>query len=89
MTLLRRSDRVDETRIGDRVVLYQRDTGSGVVLNPTGSRIWDSLTTPMSATSLVERLASQHSEIPREQIANDVDAYLSSLREQQLIEDQT
>ena len=86
--MLRRSDRVDETRIVDRVVLYHRDTGTGVVLNPAGSRIWDSLATPASSSALVERLASEYSVVPREQIVKDVEAYVSSLREQSLIEDQ-
>lgn len=86
--VLRRSERVDETRIGDRVVLYQRDTGSGVVLNPAGSRIWDSLSTPGSASAVVERLTSQHSNVAREQIEHDVEAYLASLKEQRLIEDE-
>lgn len=87
--LLRRSERVDETRVGDRVVLYQRDTGSGVVLNPTGSRIWDSLTMPASAKDLVERLARENLAIPRDRIAADVETYVNSLKEQKLIDEQT
>jgi Coenzyme PQQ synthesis protein D (PqqD). len=85
---LRRSERVDETRVGDRVVLYHRDTGSGVVLNPSGSRIWDSLTTPASANDLVERLAKENSGIPRERIAADIETYVASLKEQKLIDEQ-
>lgn len=83
-----RSDRVDETRVGDRVVLYHRDTGSGVVLNPAGSRIWDSLTTPASANDIVELLAREHLAIPRERIEADVDTYIASLKEQKLIDEQ-
>jgi len=89
MKLLRRSGRVDETRIGDRVVLYHRDTGSGVVLNPAGSRIWDSLGTPSSPAELVDRLTADHGTTPRETIASDVAAYITALHEQQLIEDHT
>jgi hypothetical protein len=87
MKTLSRSDRVDETRVGDRVVLYHRDTGSGVVLNPAGSRIWDSLATPASANDLVERLAREHLSIPRDRIAADVEAYVASLKEQKLIDE--
>jgi len=87
--LLRRSDRVDETRVGDRVVLYHRDTGAGIVLNPAGSRIWDSLSSPSSANDLVEKLASEHSTTPRERIASDVETYVSALQEQRLVEENT
>lgn len=88
MNTLSRSERVDETRVGDRVVLYHRDTGSGVVLNPAGSRIWDSLATPASVNDLVERLAREHLAIPRDRIAGDVEAYVASLKEQKLIDEQ-
>jgi hypothetical protein len=84
---LYRSDRVDETRVGDRVVLYHRDTGSGVVLNPAGSRIWDSLATPASANALVERLARENLTVPRDRIAADVATYVASLKEQKLIDE--
>ncbi|HUQ99369.1 MAG TPA: PqqD family protein [Gemmatimonadaceae bacterium] len=86
-TILCRSDRVDETRVGDRVVLYHRDTGSGVVLNPAGSRIWDSLATPASTNDLVERLAREHLAVPRDRIAADVATYVTSLKEQKLIDE--
>ncbi len=86
--VLQRSDRVDETRVGDRVVLYHRESGSGIVLNPAGSRIWDSLATPAAANDLVAQLAREHVAIPRDQIAADVAAYVSSLMEQKLIEEQ-
>jgi hypothetical protein len=85
--LLRRSENVDETRVGDRVVLYQRDTGSGIVLNPSGSRIWDQLKTPMTPEQLIDALATAHSTIAREKIASDVDAYVTALREQRLLEE--
>ena len=87
--LLRRSERVDETRIGDRVVLYHRDTATGIVLNPAGSRIWDSLSTPASAHDLIENTAKEHDTIPRERIAADVEGYVKALKEQQLVEDHT
>ena len=60
---------------------------SGVVLNPAGSRIWDSLTAPASEFDLVERLASAHVAIPRDRIAQDVASYVNSLKEQKLIDE--
>ena len=84
-TRYKRSDRVDETRVGDRVVLFQRDTGSGVVLNPTGSLIWDSLVAPQSPADLARVLATKFPSASADQIEADVFTYLGSLVEQSLI----
>ena len=84
-TRFRRSERVDETRVADRVVLFHRDSGTGVVLNPTGSLIWDSLTSPKSAEELMSRLGSRFAAIPAERIAEDVSKYVESLIANDLI----
>jgi hypothetical protein len=83
----RRSDRVDETRVGDRVVLYHRDTGSGVVLNPTGSLIWDALATPCSTDDLAHDLSARYPGMADDKIRTDVNTYVESLRENGLIAD--
>ena len=83
----RRSDRVDETRVGDRVVLYHRDTGSGVVLNPTGSMIWDALAAPCSTADLAQDLATRYPGMPADKIESDINTYVESLRENGLIAD--
>ena len=80
-----RSDRVDETRVGDRVVLYQRDRGTGIVLNPAGSRIWDALSEPKSTHDLVSDILARYDGVPPEQVAGDVDQYLTSLEAQALV----
>ncbi|HEX5577794.1 MAG TPA: PqqD family protein [Gemmatimonadaceae bacterium] len=80
-----RSSKVDETRVGDRVVLYHRDTGSGVVLNPTGSMIWDALATPRSAADLADDLAARYPGVVPEKISADVKTYVESLLENDLI----
>lgn len=80
-----RSSKVDETRVGDRVVLYHRDTGSGVVLNPTGSMIWDALATPRSAADLADNLAARYPGVVPEKISADVKTYVESLLENDLI----
>jgi hypothetical protein len=81
----RRSNRVDETRVGDRVVLYHRDTGSGVVLNPTGSIIWDALAAPKSAADLADKLSARYPGLERERLTADVGSYVESLLENGLI----
>ena len=82
----RRSTRVDETRVGDRVVLYHRDAGSGIVLNPAGSTIWDSLSRPRSQDELVVQLATRFPSVPRARIESDIAAYIESLLAQSLID---
>ena len=80
-----RSDRVDETRVGDRVVLYQRDRGTGIVLNPAGSQIWDALSEPKSTDDLVSDILARYDGVAPEQVAGDVDQYLTSLEAQALV----
>ena len=80
-----RSDRVDETRVGDRVVLYQRDRGTGVVLNPAGSSVWDALSEPRSPDDIVSDLVARYDGVPPEKVAADVDEYLASLEAQALV----
>ena len=82
----RRSTRVDETRVGDRVVLYHRDAGSGIVLNPAGSLVWDSLSAPRSQDDLVIQLAAKFPTIPRARLEGDVAAYVESLLAHSLID---
>ena len=82
----RRSARVDETRVGDRVVLYHRDVRSGIVLNPTGSLVWDSLESPRSADELVDQLSARFPNADRNRIAQDVSGYVESLLAHSLID---
>lgn len=83
--LYHRSDRVDETRVGDRVVLYQRDRGTGVVLNPAGSSVWDALSEPKSPDDIVSDLVARYDGVAPEKVAADVDEYLASLEAQALV----
>jgi len=84
-TRFRRSDRVDETRVGDRVVLFNRDTGTGIVLNPTGSLIWDSLANPQLAGELTAKLAARFPSIAADRVASDVAGYVGALVSEKLI----
>jgi hypothetical protein len=85
--LILRSDRVDETRIGDRLVLYHRDTGAGIVLNPVGSLVWETLANPRSTDEIVHFLTQRYESIARERVSEDVAAYVGSLRGQSLIDE--
>jgi hypothetical protein len=76
---------VDETRVGDRLVLYQRDRGTGIVLNPAGSSVWDALSEPKSPSDIVSHLLARYDGAPPEKVAADVDEYLTSLEAQALV----
>jgi len=83
----RRSDRVDETRIGDRLVLYHRGTGAGIVLNPAGSLVWEALANPQTTDQIVDVLTSRYAGVSREQITQDVVTYVRSLKDQSLLDE--
>jgi hypothetical protein len=82
----RRSADVDETRVGERVVLYHRGSGNGVVLNPTGSLVWNALASPLTANEVVDTLARRYASVERDRLSRDVNAYIDSLRAQSLID---
>jgi hypothetical protein len=67
------------------VVLYHRDTGSGVVLNPTGSIIWDSLATPSTAGELAASLSARYPAAEPGRVDADVAGYVKSLLENGLV----
>lgn len=75
----RRSPAVDETTVGERVVLYHRVTGCAVVLNPTASLLWGELAAEAPADSLVASIADRFPDVERAQIANDVDLCIREL----------
>lgn len=83
--IYRKSRNVDETRIGDRIVLYHRDSGNGIVLNPSGTIMWDTLASPKSAAELREKLLSRFAGTDLARVTDDVDSYLASLMSQRLL----
>jgi len=80
-----RSPQAEESRVGDRVVLYLLDSRKAVVLNPTGSSLWHVLATPHTAQALAEYLQSQFPELTAEQAASDVTVFLQELLEHELV----
>ena len=75
----RRAEEVDASKVGDRVVLYQRHTKKALVLNPTGARVWESLSEPCMTSDLAERLVQDFSSLAPDQAAQDVTTYLTEL----------
>ncbi|HET7378578.1 MAG TPA: PqqD family protein [Gaiellales bacterium] len=74
-----RNRRVDVSRVGRRAVLYHRDSREAVVLNPTGSWLWDQLSSQRTADELAAAM-QRHYGLPPDQASHEVDQFLAELR---------
>jgi hypothetical protein len=77
--LFRRSSDVDETRVGDRVVLYHVRNGGAFVLNPTASLLWGRLAEPCGISDLAEQLREAFPFLPEERATADVQTCVTEL----------
>lgn len=87
--IFRRSPAVEETRVGDRVVLYHRQSGNAVVLNPTATILWEQLQADAAIDQLAAELSERFAGIEHDTIAEDVRMCLEELRTEQLIQQVT
>jgi hypothetical protein len=83
--LFARSSDASASTVGDRVVLYHRVSRSALVLNPTGSWIWDQLETPRSVAALTESLRGRFPALSSEDAGRDVQAFLADLTRHDMI----
>jgi hypothetical protein len=74
-----RSPDASASTVGDRVVLYHRTSRAALVLNPTGSWIWEQLHTPRTPAVLAEGLRRRYPSLSDDQAQRDVDTFLSDL----------
>ena len=74
-----RSQDVDSSSVGDRVVLYHRGSRTALVLNPTGSWLWQGLVASATALDLAGRLRGRFPELTSELAARDVALFLDEL----------
>jgi Coenzyme PQQ synthesis protein D (PqqD) len=74
-----RCEAVESSTVGDRVVLYHRTSRSALVLNPTGSRLWDRLATPASPQALTAALRGRFPDLSQDDALRDVSAFLDEL----------
>jgi hypothetical protein len=84
--LFRRSPEVEETRVGDRIVLYHPQSGNSVVLNPTATILWDELRADTDIHQLSTELSTRFNNIDHDTIFDDVRVCLEELRNEQLIQ---
>jgi hypothetical protein len=74
-----RSGHVEASTVGDRVVLYHRTSRSALVLNPTGSHLWERLATPAALPDLTAALREKYPALSGEHARRDVAAFLDEL----------
>lgn len=74
-----RSDRVEVTRVGERAVLYHRDSRKALVLNPSGSWLWEHMNAPCTGEQLAAALQNRYA-LPTGQAAQDVQQFIDDLR---------
>ena len=75
----RRPHYVEESKVGARVVLYHRESREAVVLNPTGSLLWQLLAASQTKPTLAEQLQSRFPSLKDEQAMSDTSAFLDDL----------
>ena len=85
MERLRRADGVWSRAVQDRAVLYSWDDGKAIVLNPTGSVLWEALESPRSASELADELVRRFPGLPVERARKDVEAFLERLRGESVV----
>ena len=78
-SLYTRSPDASASTVGDRVVLYHRVSRAAIVLNPTGSWVWEQLIAPQTPSALAENLRARFPALSGEQAQTDVDAFLREL----------
>lgn len=81
----RQSDNAQSSTVGERVVLYHRETQKAIVLNPTGSRLWNELSSPRTESELAEGLCRAYPGLSPAKAAEDVARYLEQLTDHNLL----
>lgn len=74
-----RSPHASASAVGDRIVLYHHVSRAAIVLNPTGSLVWEALDTPQTLAQLTSRLQARYPTLDAVRAEQDVTAFLSEL----------
>lgn len=81
-----RKDALDWLLVDDEVVVLDQEKGLYLGTNTTGAMLWGKLEDGARRTDLIQLLVG-HFEIDAGRAAEDVDAYLESLNDQDLLEE--
>jgi sensor domain CHASE-containing protein len=82
----RRSDSVETSPVGDRVVLYDGRSRKAIVLNPTGAWLWQQLSHTHTVDELSQQLQTRFPATDAAQIRADVENCLQDLVRQELLQ---
>lgn len=83
--LLKRHHEAESHPSGERVVVFHQTTKNSIVLNPTGSWLWEQLDEPRSRDWLLDQMVERHQDVERETLEKDLDVYLKELTANELI----
>ena len=84
-TIIRRSDALLSTSLGDDVVMMDVEQGAYYGLEAVAARIWALTEQPLSVGSLCERLVTEY-QISPEQCQQEVLAFLGELLNQHVVQ---
>ena len=84
-TIIRRSDALLSTSLGDDVVMMDVEQGAYYGLEAVAARIWALTEEPLSVGSLCERLVTEYQVSP-EQCQQEVLAFLGELLNQHVVQ---
>lgn len=83
-----RTDDVIWREVGDELLVLRESSGTYLSLNATGRELWQRLGAGASEQELADWLA-EHYDLPSDQAERDVELFVASLRDRQLLEDTT
>lgn len=81
----KRSHRLAETRVDEEIVVMQLDSGQFFSLSGTAADAWALIDGERNSTQIVDALANEY-DGDRDQVGREVEAFLSRLEENGLLE---
>jgi hypothetical protein len=76
---LRRAEECQYDVVEGRAIIIDRDGTELITLSPTGTLVWDALDGTRDEGEITDELSSRFPDVPREQIGEDVRAFLREL----------
>lgn len=80
-----RRTEVDTSEAGDRAIVYDPESGTATILNPTGTLLWGCMAEPSTEAELVAAVKRRYGEVEDEAAHRDVLHFLDSLKKAGLV----